>query len=84
MAIFTLDGKELLKIVKRGAKYYIYRLLDITISKRGTKFRWVKGAVAITPPGYEFDKDRFKSVSSSPNVYIDDVKRKTPFKICYE
>lgn len=77
----------LVKIVERKGKYYVYRLKDLEVyPKRGHsflsgehifKFKWE--TTASETHGYKpYDEG---DVSSSPDVYISDVRRWHPYKV---
>lgn len=88
MSVFVFDSSSgLVKITKRGKKYYVYRLKEVQeIPARGHsfmfgdhtyKFTWEPTASEVH--NYKPYEDR--DVSSGPEVYINDIKRWNPYQI---
>lgn len=89
MSLFVFDSgsQNLIKITKRGKKYYVYRLKDVLeFPAKGRsyysghytyKFTWEPTAIAV----HNYKPYEDSDVSSSPDVYIEQIKRWTPFKI---
>ena len=90
MSVFVFDlSSGLIKITKRGKKYYIYRLKEVQeIPARGHSFsmftddhtyKFVWEHTASDVLNYKPYEDR--DVSSDPGIYINDIKRWHPYKI---
>lgn len=84
MAVYVFDGclKELVKIVKKGKYYYIYRLkkVVITLISKKIKFEFEK---------HYYDKTTYKpyeekDVSSVPDVFLEDIQVWQPHLIFKE
>jgi len=78
--VYTFDCglKTVVKIVKRGVRWAVYRLDHIEISRKG-KVRFVFEKKPYRSWSYKPFED--KDVTRKPDVFLEDVKRWEPFKI---
>ena len=83
--VYVYDNSDgLVKIIKRGNKYCIYRLKEIQVKllhwvPHQEKHKYVFEKQKVSCYGYKPYDD--KDVSNDPDVFYDDVKRKNYHKI---
>jgi len=78
MTVYVFDRTDgLVKIIKRGKYYYVHRLKEILVDRKGKKrFVFERASKRYTYKPYEDD-----DVTDTADVYFEDVKRWHFFKI---
>jgi len=80
--VYTFDAslKTIVKIVKRGSRWAVYKLEKIVVYKGGKREFFFEEKASET---WSYKPFEDKDVSNSPEPYFEDVKRWQPWKITH-